>query len=167
MEIPMMTDATVLPPVVRGPGEGRPIWFLRSRMTVKASAAETGGGFALLETRLPAGFSPPLHVHHREEESFYVLEGALTMRCGDEDVAAPAGSFVCLPRGVPHTFRVDEDARMLTFLTPGGGEGFFLAGGRRAEDDGLPPAAPPDVPALQRAAADFGMEIVGPPMPPA
>jgi len=114
------------------------------------------------------GFSPPLHVHQREDESFYVLEGELTMRCGDRTFEARPGAFVFLPRGVPHTFVVEGDrpARMLTLITPGGGEAFFREAGRPAESDGLPPAAPPDIAALKRAGAMFGSEIVGPPMAP-
>lgn len=151
------------------PGEGQAIWFLTNRMTMKATAESTGGAYGLLESVIVPGFSPPLHVHHREDEAFYVLEGELTMRCGDRTFRATAGSFVFLPRDVPHTFVVEGDtpARMLTLISPGGGEGVFVEGGRPAEHDGLPPAAPPDIPALRRASEKFGGEIVGPPMAPA
>ncbi|TIT85015.1 MAG: cupin domain-containing protein, partial [Mesorhizobium sp.] len=77
-----------------GPGEGEAIWFLRNRMTVKATEASTGGGFGLLESLIAPGFSPPLHIHRCEDESFYVLEGELTMKCGDRTFRATAGSFV-------------------------------------------------------------------------
>jgi quercetin dioxygenase-like cupin family protein len=151
------------------PGEGQPIWFLRNRMSVKATAASTGGAFGLVETLIAPGFSPPMHIHHREDESFYVLEGELTMQCGERRFRASAGAFVFLPRDVPHTFVVEGDrpARMLTFLTPGGGEGVFIEGGRRPERDGLPPAMPPDIAALKAVSARFGAEVVGPPMAPA
>jgi len=149
-----------------GPGEGRAIWFLRNRMTVKATAETTGGAFGLLESLIAPGFSPPMHVHHREDESFYVLEGEMTMQCGDRRFRAAAGSFVFLPRGIPHSFVVEGDrpARMLTLLTPGGGEGLFVDAGRRAENDGLPPAASPDIDSLKRVSERYGAEIVGPPM---
>jgi mannose-6-phosphate isomerase-like protein (cupin superfamily) len=151
------------------PGEGQGIWFVRNHMIVKATAKSTGGAFGLVESLIAPGFSPPLHVHHREDEAFYVLEGEVTMKCGDRTFAAPAGAFVFLPRDVPHTFVVEGDrpARMLTLLTPGGGEGVFIEGGRPAEHPGLPPAAPPDIEALQRVSRRFGAEIVGPPMAPA
>jgi mannose-6-phosphate isomerase-like protein (cupin superfamily) len=150
------------------PGEGQAIWFLRNRITVKATADSTGGAFGLVESLIAPGFSPPLHVHHREDESFYVLEGELTMQCGEERFRAAAGAFVFLPRDVPHTFVVEGDrpARMLTFLTPGGGEGVFIDGGRQPESDGLPPATPPDVNALKTVSARYGAEIVGPPISP-
>jgi mannose-6-phosphate isomerase-like protein (cupin superfamily) len=150
------------------PGEGEATWFLANRMTMKATAAMTGGAFGLLESLIAPGFSPPLHVHHREDESFYVLEGELTMRCGDRVFKATAGAFVFLPRGVPHSFVVEGDtpARMLTLLTPGGGEAFFTAAGRPAERDGLPPLAPPDIENLKRVGAMYESEMVGPPMQP-
>lgn len=149
-------------------GDGDATWFLTNRMTMKATAAVTGGAFGLVESLIAPGFSPPLHVHHREDESFYVLEGELTMRCGDREFEATAGAFVFLPRGVPHSFVVEgaTPARMLTLMTPGGGEAFFWAAGRTAEREGLPPAAPPDIENLKRAGAIYESEIVGPPMAP-
>jgi mannose-6-phosphate isomerase-like protein (cupin superfamily) len=152
-----------------GSGEGQTVWFLRNRITIKATAQSTGGAYGLFESWIAPGFSPPLHVHHREDEAFWVLEGELSMCCGDRTFRAAAGSFVFLPRDVPHTFVVEGDrpARMLTLLTPGGGEAFFVAAGRSPENDGLPPAAPPDIALLQRVGAEFGSDIVGPPMAPA
>jgi quercetin dioxygenase-like cupin family protein len=151
------------------PGDGETVWFLASRMTVKASAATTGGLYGLIEVELPPGFSPPTHIHHREDEAFYVLDGRLTFRCGDQSFAATAGSYVFLPRHVPHSFVVEGDlpARMLNITTPGGGEGFFVDAGRPAEGPGLPPKGSPDVEALRAVSADYGSEIVGPPMRPA
>jgi len=155
--------------LMRQPGEGQAIWFLTNRMTIKATAETTGGAFGLVESLIAPGFSPPLHVHHREDESFWVLEGEVTMQCGDKTFRAGPGSFVFLPREVPHSFVVEGNTtvRMLTLLTPGGGEGVFIDGGRPAERDGLPPAAPPDIPALKRVSERYGAEIVGPPMTPA
>jgi len=149
-----------------GADEGEAVWFLRNRMTIKATAGSTGGAYGLVESLIAPGFSPPLHVHHREDEAFYVLEGDVTMRCGDRTFRAGPGSFVFLPREVPHTFVVEGEApaRMLTLLSPGGGEGVFVDGGRPAEDAGLPPATPPDIERLKRVSLEYGAEIVGPPM---
>jgi mannose-6-phosphate isomerase-like protein (cupin superfamily) len=149
-------------------GDGETTWFQPNRMTVKATAETTGGAFGLLESWVRAGSSPPLHVHHREDESFWVLEGQVRFVCGDEEFTAGPGSFVFLPRGVPHTFRVEgeEDAHLLTLLTPGGGEGFFVEAGRTPEGPGLPPPGPPDVEKLKRVSATYGAEIVGPPLGP-
>jgi mannose-6-phosphate isomerase-like protein (cupin superfamily) len=151
-----------------GAGEGTAYWFLRNRMTVKATATDTGGGFGLVESLVAPGFSPPLHVHHGEDESFYVLEGELTLKCGDRIFQATAGAFVFLPRDVPHTFVVEGDrpARVLTLMTPGGGEGLFVDAGRPAEGEGLPPPGPLDIEALKRVTRRYAAEIVGPPMAP-
>jgi quercetin dioxygenase-like cupin family protein len=149
-------------------GAGEALWFGPNRMTIKATGAATGGGFGLVESTIPAGASPALHVHHAEDESFYVLEGEMTFVCGEQELHATAGSFVFLPRDLPHTFVVEGDrpARVLTLLTPGGGEGFFRDAGRMAEGPGLPPAGPPDVALQARVAPMYGAEILGPPITP-
>lgn len=154
----MTSEQTSIDAQLVGPGEGQALWFLRNRMSVTATAATTGGGSGLLESVIAPGFSPPMHVHHREDESFYILEGEVTMQCGEKQFHASAGAFVFLPRDVPHTFVVEGDrpARMLTRLTPGGGEGVFIDGGRQAEGDGLTPPAPPDIEKLKRVSARFG-----------
>lgn len=151
---------------VAAEGAGEATWFLGNRMSVKADAASTGGAFGLVESWIPAGSSPPLHVHDREDESFWVLEGQVRFRCDEEDIEAGPGSFVFLPRGIPHTFVVEGDAtaHILTLLTPGGGERFFVDGGRIPEGPGLPPPGPPDIEKLQRVAPEFGMRIIGPPL---
>src|SRR4051812_48008328 len=151
-----------------GAGAGQAVWFTQNRMTIKATAAMTGGAFGLVEAVGPAGSSPPLHIHHREDEAFWVLEGSLTVRCGDRTFSAGPGSFTFLPRGVPHTFLVEGDvpARLLSICVPGGFEEYFVAAGRPAEDDGLPPNAPPDVAMLREVGEGFGLEIVGPPLAP-
>ena len=92
---------------------------------LKASRRSTGGALSVFETSIDAG--PPLHVHDREDECFYVLDGELTVRCGGDTFGAPAGSFVFLPRGRPHQFRsaTDGSARLLLITVPGGIEDYF------------------------------------------
>jgi len=164
----MSADIATAEAVVVGPGEGYASWFQGNRITIKATAASTGGAFGLVESLVAPGYSPPLHIHDREDETFWVLEGELTIRCGDATFRAPAGSCAFLPRGVPHTFVVDgsRPARMLGMVTPGGGEAFFVEGGQPAQGDGFPPPTPPDLEQLQRVATQFGNRIVGPPMAP-
>jgi mannose-6-phosphate isomerase-like protein (cupin superfamily) len=147
-------------------GEGEETWFQPNRMTIKASADVTGGAYGLVESRIPAGTSPPLHVHYREDEAFYVIAGRLRFRCADRDIVAGPGSFVLLPRDVPHTFIVEggEEAHILTVLSPGGGERFFIEGGRPPEGPGLPPPGPQDIARLKELAPRFGTEILGPPL---
>jgi mannose-6-phosphate isomerase-like protein (cupin superfamily) len=145
---------------------GEAYWFTNYRMTIKARAETTGGTVGLVEGVGPAGSSPPLHVHEREDEVFVLLEGEVSVRCGDCTFAAEPGAVVFLPRGVPHTFVIEGDtpARILSFCTPGGFEQFFADAGRPAEHEGLPPQAPPDVPMLQRVGAEYGLTFVGPPL---
>jgi mannose-6-phosphate isomerase-like protein (cupin superfamily) len=152
-----------------GTSDAQAIWLGNNRLTLKATAATTGGLFGLWEALAPPGDSAPLHVHRADDESFFVIEGHLRFQCGDRDIAAGPGSFVFLPRGVPHTFVVEgsNNARFLGLLTPGGGEQFFVDAGRRAEAEGLPPKTPPDIELLKRMSAKHGMQIVGPPMTPA
>lgn len=149
-----------------GADDGEAIWFLDTLMTLKAGADDTHGAFTLIDCLAPAGFGPPLHVHRREDEGFYVLEGALTVLCGSDRWTAAAGSFVLLPRGVPHAFTVSDEGpcRLLQITAPAQFEQFVADAGRPAERRTLPEPSPPDVGALVQAAARYGNEIVGPPM---
>jgi len=91
---------------------------------LKASQQSTGGALSVFEAMIGAG--PPLHVHDREDECFYVLDGDVSIRCGSDTFDAPAGSFVFLPRGRPHRFRATgESARLLLIAVPGGIEDYF------------------------------------------
>jgi mannose-6-phosphate isomerase-like protein (cupin superfamily) len=91
---------------------------------LKASQQSTSGALSVFETTVEAG--PPLHVHDREDECFYVLGGELSIRCGSDTFDAPAGSFVFLPRGRPHRFWArDEPAKVLLITVPGGIEHYF------------------------------------------
>src|SRR5450755_216726 len=101
--------ATRLAPIALGAGEGEALWFLGILATVKAGTESTGGRVAVIEHLAPRGSGSPLHVHHREDEWFYVLEGELTFWVGGEIVTGTAGSFVYGPRGIPHTFAVSSD----------------------------------------------------------
>jgi quercetin dioxygenase-like cupin family protein len=157
-------------PSVVGPGEGDAYWFLGALATIKASSETTGGGVAVIEHLAPRGHGSPLHVHTREDEWFYVLDGELTFWVDGEVSVASAGSFVYGPKGLPHTFIVSsETARFLLVTEPAGFEGFTRALGEPAERHEVPPPAtePPDVEALTNLAATFGLQIVGPPGIPA
>lgn len=148
-------------------GEGQSIWFLDTLMTVKAGGEQTRNAFTLIEWGAPVGFSPPLHVHQAEEEAFYVLEGEMTVTCGDRTWKATAGSFVLLPRGIPHTFVVDGPTPLkgLQITAPAGFEHFAAEAGEPAAKPTLPPAWQPDIQKLLSAAAKYGYEIKAPPPP--
>ena len=151
------------------PGEGEVIWYVNNRATILATTEQTGGAFGLVHMDVAIGHGPPLHIHRAEDEAFWILEGHLTVRCGDDEFTAGPGTFVYTPRGVPHTFRLEGGvpARLLVLLTPGGGEGFFRDAGRPAAGPGLPPPAPPDIATLNAVATKYHQENIGPPMAPA
>lgn len=157
-------------PVAHGPGEGEHLWFFGALTTIKADGTDTGGRVMVTENLAPRGSGSPLHVHHNEDEWFYILEGELTIWVAGTTVVAAAGSFVFGPRDVPHTFVVSsEQARFLLVTEPAGFEGFILALAEPAPAPEIPPAptAPPDMAPVLQAAADHGLEILGPPGIPA
>jgi quercetin dioxygenase-like cupin family protein len=166
----MSNVTTNAEPSLVGPGESDAYWFLGALATIKASTETTGGGVAVIEHLAPRGHGSPLHVHTREDEWFYVLEGELTFWVDGEVSAAPAGSFVYGPKGLPHTFIVSSQvARFLLVTEPAGFERFTRALGQPAERHEIPPPAtePPDIDGLAKLAATFGLQIVGPPGIPA
>ena len=107
-------------PIALQPDEGEALWFMDFLATIKASAEETGGRAAVIHHSGPKDSGSPLHVHHRESEWFYVLDGELTVWVGGQVVRAPAGSFVFGPQGTPHTFTVSSPggARFLLVTEP-------------------------------------------------
>jgi quercetin dioxygenase-like cupin family protein len=142
-------------------------WFLGTLLQIRAHGAETGGRLAVIEQRARRGFSPPRHVHHREDTALLVVDGAITAVVGDESRELGPGGFVWLPRGIPHTFRVDSDTvRQLEFVTPAGFEDFHLDTSDPAGFLDLPPPAAPDIPRLRNSIDGYGAEIVGPPLSP-
>jgi quercetin dioxygenase-like cupin family protein len=146
--------------------EGQALWFLDFLVTFKADSRLTDGGFALIDHRAAKGAASPLHVHRREAESFYILQGDLTIWAGGELIEAPAGSFVYGPANVPHTFTVKSDeAHFLLLTQPAGFEAFMRAFGQEATSRTLPPppSGPPDIERLAALAAEHGIEILGPP----
>jgi quercetin dioxygenase-like cupin family protein len=113
-------------------------------ISILLSSADTGGQFAAWEGELKPGGEPPLHVHHTNDETFFVLEGEVHLMVGEEIIKAPAGSVVFAPRGIPHTFRIKSPvARMMTICTPGGFEEFFRTMGRPATSFELPESVQP------------------------
>ncbi len=114
--------------VVHGPGEGERHAVGPSELVLKATGEETAGSFFLSESTVAPGFpGPPLHVHDRLHDMFYVLDGTLTLRVRDETHSLDPGSFGCIPPGVAHTFANTSDApvRFLNFNTPAGWEHYM------------------------------------------
>jgi quercetin dioxygenase-like cupin family protein len=142
---------------VLAPGDGRPIDLGNFEMVLKASAADTDGAFTLLEAAEPPGFGPPMHIHHDAAEAFYVLDGEYLIFVEDREFVCPAGSFIYIPRGLRHGFRVgSQPSRKLNLYTPAAMEGYFdeLSAAIKAGD--------PDPARLDEIALGHGMEVVGP-----
>ena len=153
-------------PIAQQPGAGEHLWFFGGLTTIKADSDTTGGRVMVTEQRIPRGGGSPLHVHHNEDEWFYVLEGELTIWVDGDTHVAPAGSFVFGPRDIPHTFIVSSGlARFLLVTEPGDFAGFVRALAEPAPGPKLPPGppTPPDTELVMRTAAEYGLEILGPP----
>ena len=162
-----ITDVPAQSPIALQPTEGEALWFMGFLATIKASAGETGGRVAVIHHLGPQDAGSPLHVHHQENEWFYILDGELTVWVGGEVIRAPAGSFVFGPQGTPHTFTVSspQGASFLLVTEPGGFEAFMRTCAEPAHSLTLPPppASPPDLAQIAAIAAEYGIEIVGPP----
>ena len=126
--------------------EGEALWWFDGLATVKVSGEQSGGQFSLIEMLYPAGAIVPRHVHHREDELFYLIEGELEMRVGERQISAKPGTTIFAPRNIPHSFQVGANAPVhyLILYTPAGFEGFIRDTSRPAPTLTLPP--PPDAP---------------------
>lgn len=146
-----------------GSGSGEARWWFGLLAEIKAKAIDTAGQFTLIEVTCPPRYEGVQHVHHREDEAFWVLEGDVTLDIGGTVIEATVGDYAFGPRDIPHSFVVgDTGCRMLFVLTPGGFEDFVMATSEPAQSRVVP--APhdemPDMAELQEIAAKFGGEIV-------
>jgi mannose-6-phosphate isomerase-like protein (cupin superfamily) len=140
------------------PGEGKSFDVLGVQFSYKAVAQDTRGEYALLEGFAPPGSGTPIHIHHREDEGFYILEGTFEVLYGEERFVVTPGSFALLPRNVPHGFRTvgDRPGKLLGIISPAGLEAFF------EHMSVLAAGGPPDPERVQALAAKFGVELVRP-----
>src|SRR5580765_1957487 len=162
-----MSTETAIKPYRLASGEGLAnFWWKPGRMTVKAGGAETGHAFAQIESFDPRGTATPLHVHHNEDEAFYVVEGEVTVLVGGERIDLGAGDYLFAPRDVPHTTIVtSESARYITTISPAGLEDLFVELGLPVSEGEQPEeAALPPMPEVARRFGAYGVEILGPPL---
>ena len=151
------------------PGEGEAWWWLGMLATIKASSEQTGGKYSVVEILAPDGYGSVVHVHHREDEGFYILEGEMNFYVGDQMIKAHPGSYLFGPRDVPHAFTVESGpARLLFVFSPAGLEGLIREMGEPARSLTVPPQLDeePDEAERERIAAigtRYGAEILGPP----
>jgi mannose-6-phosphate isomerase-like protein (cupin superfamily) len=150
-------------PVIRKPGQGRTVAVLGDVYRFLATGEDTDGKYALWEALVPPGGGPPPHVHSREEEGFYVLEGEITLTIGENRLVASAGMFANMPVGTPHSFKNEgsKPARMLISVAPAGLERMFFEFGVPLPE-GSTTALPPtkeEIEKLLAVAPSYGIEI--------
>jgi quercetin dioxygenase-like cupin family protein len=157
---------TALEPMAVRRGEGEARWWFGALAEFKATAADTGGRMTIVEVTEHPGAEAPLHVHHRDDEGFWILEGDVTFEVGDATIEASAGDYVFGPRGIPHRFTVgDRGWRMLFILVPGGMEDVIRATSEPAPSRTLPPPpeqepTPEEIDRLQAVVREHGYELL-------
>src|SRR5947209_16631873 len=150
-------------PVLNAPPQGRTIAVVGDVYRFLATGEDTNGKYALLEALVGPGGGPPPHVHSREEEGFYVLEGEITLTIGEKRLVASAGMFANMPVGTPHSFKNEgsQPARMLISVAPAGLERMFFEFGVPLPE-GSTTALPPtkeEIEKLLAVAPSYGIEI--------
>ena len=151
------------PPVVRQKTEGRTIAVVGDVYRFLATGEDTNGKYALWEAIVPPGGGPPPHIHSREEEGFYVLEGEITLQVGDQRLVAKAGTFANMPVGTLHSFKNEgnQPAKMLISVAPAGLEQMFFEFGVPLPEGSwvaLPPKKE-EIEKLLAVAPRYGIEI--------
>ncbi len=164
-----MTEQTAGPhalnPVHVRSDEGEARWWFSGLAVLKATAADTGGQLTIVEVTEPPG-EAPLHVHHRDDEAFWILEGDVTFEVGEATIAATAGDYVFAPRGIPHRYTVsDGGCRMLFILVPGGLEDVLRKTSEPAGNRTLPPPSeeeptPEEIEGLKAIVKEHGYELL-------
>ena len=168
----MTTEQISATGVVHRPaGTGPTTWAMGSLFERLVGADQTEGLLGLSLVTQPPGVATPLHRHTREAEAFYLLEGSMTYRAGDEIFELSQGSFIYLPKGLPHAFRVtgESPVRFLGLTTPGHLLDLYDEVGVPAEERRLPgeDGLPMDVEIARwnEVGPRYGLEVVGPPIP--
>jgi mannose-6-phosphate isomerase-like protein (cupin superfamily) len=141
------------------------LWFIDNLVHVHVDGDASNGRLAVVEQWGRQGNMPPLHVHHRDDETFFVIDGEMSLFVGDRQLTLTGGQAALAPRAVPHSYRVEsEQAHWLVITAPAGFEAFVRRVSEPAPAGELPETARPVDPAmLAQAAADAGIEILGPP----
>ncbi len=158
-----MTPNTPSEEIVQPAGAGDAYWLLGDLYTIKSRADQTGGRMSVVEAVIWPGHGSPPHIHPKDDETFYILEGRFEVRLGDKTVEAGPGSFVHLPAGGLHCYTNvgDRPGKFIFVCTPGGFEQMFIDLGRRATQTTTPPPfGEAEVQALIAAAPRYGLKLV-------
>jgi quercetin dioxygenase-like cupin family protein len=162
----MSNEMRTLEPLAVREGEGEARWWFGALAEFKATAADTDGQMTIVEVTEHPGAEAPLHVHHRDDEGFWILEGDVTFEVGDTTIEASAGDYVFGPRDIPHRFTVgDRGCRMLFILVPGGIEDVIRATSEPARTRTLPPPpeeepTPEEMDGLKAIVKEHGYELL-------
>ena len=145
------------------PGQGTSLSIVGDVLTFKAVGEDTAGQYTLVEVRVDPQIGPPLHIHHREAEAFYIQEGELEFQLDDQIVIATPGTFLYSPKGHLHSFRnnTTQRAKMLAWYMPAGIERFFAEIGVEVDNPDAPsvPATPAAIERVLAAAPKYGIEF--------
>ena len=151
-------------PINHPPSEGKDYHVWGDLYSFKTTSAESGGVHALMEMTVNPGSGTPPHIHHAEDEMFYVLEGELSLWCAGEKTVGKPGRFVAVPKGTVHRWANESaaPARALVFLVPGGFDEFLMRIGTPVGSGETPPAppTPEEIAHAISIAGDYHMEIV-------
>jgi mannose-6-phosphate isomerase-like protein (cupin superfamily) len=155
-----------LEPLAVSSDEGEARWWFGTLAVIKTTAAETGGQLTIIDVTNPPGWEAPLHVHHRDDEGFWILEGSATIEVGDTTIEVGAGDYAFGPRDIPHRYTVgDSGCRMLFIMVPGGMEEVVRATSEPAPSRTLPPPpeaepTPEEVERLKAIVKEYGYELL-------
>jgi quercetin dioxygenase-like cupin family protein len=156
------SEAAITKAVASDEGEAR--WWFEALAVIKATAEDTGGRMTIVEMTEPPNAEAPLHVHHREDEAFFILEGSATLYVGEDVIEAGAGDYAMGPKDIPHRYTVGpEGCRMLFICLPGGFENLVREMSVPAESRTLPPPSDeePDFEQVAKVAQANGAELLG------
>jgi quercetin dioxygenase-like cupin family protein len=162
----LSNETQTLEPLAVRKNEGEARWWFGALAEIKATAADTGGQMTIVEVTEHPGAEAPLHVHRRDDEGFWVLEGDVTFEVGDTTIEAGPGDYVFGPRDIPHRFTVgDQGCRMLFILVPGGIEDVIRATSEPAQSRTLPPPpeaepSPEEIEGLKAIVKGHGYELL-------
>jgi len=154
-------------PLLTTPTRGKAIWHMGALMVFHVTSEQSGNAFWLAEQTSHSNYASPLHVHSREDETFHVLEGRISLEIGEDRYEAGPGETVFAPRGIPHSYKVESDsAKWLVLGTPGGFDGWFFETGEPATSLEVPTFDSSSffdfgeaIAAVQR----YGGQVLGPP----
>lgn len=141
------------------------LWFINDLARIHLSGATVGGRLAVVDFTAPPGDMPPLHLHRREDELFYVVEGRVTIHQPGRRTTLEVGEAALAERDVPHAYEVSHDgpARFLVIATPAGFDEFVAEISRRADAVRLPEPSQPDPEKMAAVSQRYGIELLGPP----